>query len=210
MGGEQNDRRRMGHFGCNEDDVIIYAGATILGGETTIGKGSVIGGNVWVTESIRVSTRKSLMAKHHLEQKILSYYAKLFLTESDILKIEKIITEHGKEIDNHLIFNIAAKNKVFLVVYKNWKTFYNNTGLSEPNINGKELLIKDSYISYLTKKLAVDINTSEDPLEELSNSYKLYIAKQLREVDKILNAFKETNINAMLLKDFLYGCQVKN
>lgn len=35
-----------------EDDVIIYSGATILGGETTIGKGSVIGGNVWVTESI--------------------------------------------------------------------------------------------------------------------------------------------------------------
>jgi len=35
-----------------EDDVIIYAGATILGGDTTIGKGSVIGGNVWVIESI--------------------------------------------------------------------------------------------------------------------------------------------------------------
>ena len=35
-----------------EDDVTIYAGATILGGETTIGRGSVIGGNVWLTESI--------------------------------------------------------------------------------------------------------------------------------------------------------------
>lgn len=35
-----------------EDDVIIYAGATILGGDTVIGKQSVIGGNVWVTESI--------------------------------------------------------------------------------------------------------------------------------------------------------------
>jgi len=33
-----------------EDDVIIYAGATILG-RITIGKGSVIGGNVWVTRS---------------------------------------------------------------------------------------------------------------------------------------------------------------
>ena len=29
-----------------EDDVIIYAGATILGGDTVIGRGSVIGGNV--------------------------------------------------------------------------------------------------------------------------------------------------------------------
>ena len=34
-----------------EDDVVIYAGATILG-RVTIGKGSVIGGNVWVTKDI--------------------------------------------------------------------------------------------------------------------------------------------------------------
>ncbi len=35
-----------------EDNVIIYSGATILGGDTTIGKGSVIGGNVWLTNSV--------------------------------------------------------------------------------------------------------------------------------------------------------------
>lgn len=35
-----------------EDDVIIYAGATILGGDTVIGRGSVIGGNVWITTSV--------------------------------------------------------------------------------------------------------------------------------------------------------------
>lgn len=35
-----------------EDDVIIYSGATILGGETTIGKESIIGGNVWVTQDV--------------------------------------------------------------------------------------------------------------------------------------------------------------
>lgn len=35
-----------------EDDVVIYANATILGGNTTIGKGAVIGGNVWITNSI--------------------------------------------------------------------------------------------------------------------------------------------------------------
>lgn len=34
-----------------EDDVVVYAGATILG-RITIGKGSVIGGNVWVTRSV--------------------------------------------------------------------------------------------------------------------------------------------------------------
>ncbi|MFQ5963908.1 MAG: serine O-acetyltransferase [Candidatus Scalinduaceae bacterium] len=35
-----------------EDDVTIYAGATILGGKTVIEKGSVIGGNVWLTRSV--------------------------------------------------------------------------------------------------------------------------------------------------------------
>lgn len=35
-----------------EDDVTIYANATILGGETIIGKGSTIGGNTWVTKSV--------------------------------------------------------------------------------------------------------------------------------------------------------------
>lgn len=35
-----------------EDDVTIYAGATILGGDTTIGLGSEIGGNVWLTHSV--------------------------------------------------------------------------------------------------------------------------------------------------------------
>jgi len=34
-----------------EDHVVIYAGATILG-RITIGKGSVIGGNVWLTQSV--------------------------------------------------------------------------------------------------------------------------------------------------------------
>jgi serine O-acetyltransferase len=40
-----------------EDDVVIYAGATILGGETIIGRGSVVGGNVWLTHSVPPGTR---------------------------------------------------------------------------------------------------------------------------------------------------------
>jgi serine O-acetyltransferase len=40
-----------------EDNVIIYAGATILGGNTIIGKNSIIGGNVWLTESIPPNSR---------------------------------------------------------------------------------------------------------------------------------------------------------
>ncbi len=35
-----------------EDDVVIYAGATILGGNTIVGKGSVIGANVFLTKSV--------------------------------------------------------------------------------------------------------------------------------------------------------------
>ncbi len=40
-----------------EDDVIIYAGVTILGGEAVIGARSVIGGNVWITTSIPPDTK---------------------------------------------------------------------------------------------------------------------------------------------------------
>ena len=39
-----------------EDDVIIYANATILGGETVVGARSVIGGNVWLTTSVPPDT----------------------------------------------------------------------------------------------------------------------------------------------------------
>jgi serine O-acetyltransferase len=35
-----------------EDEVVIYAGATILGGDTVIGRGAVVGGNCWVTASV--------------------------------------------------------------------------------------------------------------------------------------------------------------
>ena len=35
-----------------ENDVIIYANATILGGETVVGHHSILGGNVWITRSV--------------------------------------------------------------------------------------------------------------------------------------------------------------
>ncbi len=34
------------------NDVVIYSQATILGGRTVIGEGSIIGGNVWLTDSV--------------------------------------------------------------------------------------------------------------------------------------------------------------
>jgi serine O-acetyltransferase len=39
------------------DNVTIYAGAKILGGETVIGSGSVIGGNVWLVQSVPPNSR---------------------------------------------------------------------------------------------------------------------------------------------------------
>ncbi|MCA9032213.1 MAG: serine acetyltransferase [Planctomycetaceae bacterium] len=39
-----------------EDGVVIYANATILGGDTTIGAGSVIGASVWLPKSVAPNT----------------------------------------------------------------------------------------------------------------------------------------------------------
>lgn len=49
-----------------EDNVCIYANATILGGETVIGKNSTIGGNVWITSSIP----KNSLVYHSPETKL--------------------------------------------------------------------------------------------------------------------------------------------
>jgi serine O-acetyltransferase len=53
-----------------EDDVIIYAGATILGGDTVIGARSVIGGNVWITESVPPDTTVMLESPNLIYRKM--------------------------------------------------------------------------------------------------------------------------------------------
>ncbi len=45
------------------DEVTVYSGASILGGETTIGSGCVIGGNVFLTKSVPPNTRVNM--KNH-------------------------------------------------------------------------------------------------------------------------------------------------
>ncbi len=47
-----------------EDDVIIYSGATILGGDTVIGTRSVVGGNVWLTNSVPADTKVFMESPH--------------------------------------------------------------------------------------------------------------------------------------------------
>ncbi len=51
LDGDGNPIKGIARHPLVEDDVIIYAGATILG-RITIGKGSVVGGNVWVTKDM--------------------------------------------------------------------------------------------------------------------------------------------------------------
>lgn len=46
---EQANRKRHPTI---EDDVVIYAGATILGGDTVVGHDSVVAGNAWLTQSV--------------------------------------------------------------------------------------------------------------------------------------------------------------
>jgi serine O-acetyltransferase len=40
-----------------ENNVVVYAGATILGGDTIIGQNSIIGGNVWLTRSVAAHSK---------------------------------------------------------------------------------------------------------------------------------------------------------
>jgi serine O-acetyltransferase len=49
VGKELSDTKRHPTI---EDNVIIYAGSTILGGNTVIGRETIIGGNSWITESV--------------------------------------------------------------------------------------------------------------------------------------------------------------
>jgi serine O-acetyltransferase len=54
---DDRDRERGGQrHPTLEDHVTVYAGATILGGDTIIREGSVIGGNVWLTHGVPAHT----------------------------------------------------------------------------------------------------------------------------------------------------------
>jgi serine O-acetyltransferase len=51
-----------------EDDVIVYSGATILGGDTVIGKGTIVGGNCWIVESIPANSRVTVQVASAVRQ----------------------------------------------------------------------------------------------------------------------------------------------
>ncbi|MGE5419071.1 MAG: serine O-acetyltransferase [Chloroflexota bacterium] len=56
-----------------EDNVILYAGSTILGGDTIVGRNTVIGGNVWLTESVApfsvVYHKSEIVVRDHSQYK---------------------------------------------------------------------------------------------------------------------------------------------
>jgi serine O-acetyltransferase len=66
-----------------EDHVVVYAGATILGGETVIGHHSVVGGNVWLTRSVPPQSK-------------IYYQAKMYNGETDETDIVIFKAEHDK------------------------------------------------------------------------------------------------------------------
>jgi serine O-acetyltransferase len=66
-----------------EDHVVVYAGATILGGETVIGHHSVVGGNVWLTRSVPPHSK-------------IYYQAKMYDGERDETDIVIFKAEHDK------------------------------------------------------------------------------------------------------------------
>jgi serine O-acetyltransferase len=53
----QKEMARTKRHPTVEDDVVIYAGATILGGDTVVGRGSIVGGNVWLLHSVPPHSR---------------------------------------------------------------------------------------------------------------------------------------------------------
>ncbi|MHA7131192.1 serine O-acetyltransferase [Algoriphagus namhaensis] len=61
---EDADSKRHPTIG---DSVVIYAGATILGGQTHIGENSVVGGNVWLTKSIPPKSKIYYQSRMHEE-----------------------------------------------------------------------------------------------------------------------------------------------
>jgi serine O-acetyltransferase len=60
-----------------ENDVIIYANATILGGETVVGHHSILGGNVWITRSVppysRVYHESKVNVRNKHDQHVLDF-----------------------------------------------------------------------------------------------------------------------------------------
>lgn len=59
---KKEDARKKRHPTIG-DDVVLYSGATILGGDTVIGSGSIIGGNVWLTRSVPPGSKIYYQAK---------------------------------------------------------------------------------------------------------------------------------------------------
>jgi serine O-acetyltransferase len=49
-----------------EDNVIVYAGATILGGDTVVGQSSIIEGNAWVAKSVPPGSRVTAQVEVHV------------------------------------------------------------------------------------------------------------------------------------------------
>jgi serine O-acetyltransferase len=62
-------RRDLKRHPTIENDVVIYANATILGGDTVIGQGAVIGSSAWITRSVPPHTVVTIDSPHQRERR---------------------------------------------------------------------------------------------------------------------------------------------
>lgn len=56
----RKDKAKTKRHPTIEDDCILYSNATVLGGDTVIGAGSIVGGSVWQTDSLPKGSRVSI------------------------------------------------------------------------------------------------------------------------------------------------------
>ena len=63
--GRREDFRQAVRGATIEDNVIVYAGATIVGGPTVIGKDSIIYGSVFITKSVPEKSQVFLLPPPH-------------------------------------------------------------------------------------------------------------------------------------------------
>ena len=72
-----------------EEELVIYSGATILGGKTVIGKGSVVCGNVWLTKSVAGGSK--------VYYKTQMYHAESAVTDMYVFKNDQDEIEHDSK-----------------------------------------------------------------------------------------------------------------
>jgi S-sulfo-L-cysteine synthase (O-acetyl-L-serine-dependent) len=117
--------------------VVIYSGATILGGETVIGEGSTIGGNVWLTSSVQPFTKIYYSAKYSQTVKMKSDNIGKLIGNTPLVKmnfpeIPSHVTWYGKLEGNNPAGSVKDRPAFYMI----------NEALQRGDIHQKTKLIE--------------------------------------------------------------------